>query len=106
MVVNEAGGPFELVQREIPEPGRGQVVVRVHACGVCHSDLFSKEGGFPGTTYPLVPGHEIAGVVQAVGDGVEAWEVGQRVGIGGSAVAAATATRAGAVTSSTAPPCR
>jgi D-arabinose 1-dehydrogenase-like Zn-dependent alcohol dehydrogenase len=81
-VINEAGGPFQLVQRQIPAAGRGQVVVRVHACGVCHSDLFSKEGGYPGTTYPLVPGHEIAGRVHAIGDGVHGWEIGQRVGIG------------------------
>jgi D-arabinose 1-dehydrogenase-like Zn-dependent alcohol dehydrogenase len=82
MQINEPGGDFELVHREIPVPGRGQVVVRVQACGVCHSDSFAKEGGYPGTTYPVIPGHEIAGVVHAIGDGVVPWEVGQRVGIG------------------------
>ena len=59
-------------------------MVSVQACGVCHSDVFSKEGGYPGTTYPLVPGHEIAGVIHSIGDGVDGWEVGQRVGIGWS----------------------
>jgi D-arabinose 1-dehydrogenase-like Zn-dependent alcohol dehydrogenase len=80
--VPEAGGPFELVEREIPEPGRGEARVRVQACGICHSDSLAKEGGFPGTSYPIVPGHEIAGVIDALGDGVEGWETGQRVGVG------------------------
>ena len=80
--VSEAGGEFELVEREVPTPGPGEALVRVHACGVCHSDVFAKEGGYPGVTYPLVPGHEIAGEVAALGDGVKGWEVGQRVGVG------------------------
>lgn len=80
--VAEAGGPFELVEREIPEPGRGEARVRVQACGVCHSDSYPKEGGFPGVPYPVVPGHEVAGVIDALGEGVEEWEVGQRVGVG------------------------
>jgi D-arabinose 1-dehydrogenase-like Zn-dependent alcohol dehydrogenase len=80
--VPEAGGDFELVEREVPEPGRGEALVRVEACGICHSDAFAKSGGFPGTSYPLVPGHEIAGAIESLGDGVEGWEVGQRVGIG------------------------
>jgi D-arabinose 1-dehydrogenase-like Zn-dependent alcohol dehydrogenase len=80
--VTEPGGAFELVEREIPEPGRGEVRVQVQACGVCHSDSYAKEGGFPGVTYPLVPGHEVAGVVDAVGEGISWWEVGQRVGVG------------------------
>src|SRR4051794_11279812 len=80
--VSEPGGAFELVEREVPEPGRGEVLVRVQACGICHSDSYAKEGGFPGTPYPLVPGHEIAGVIAALGDGVRGWEVGQRVGVG------------------------
>ena len=82
MVVKEAGGDFELEDRPVPEPGFDQAVVRVHACGVCHSDVLAKEGGYPGVTYPVVPGHEIAGEVAALGDGVKGWQVGQRVGVG------------------------
>jgi alcohol dehydrogenase/propanol-preferring alcohol dehydrogenase len=66
----------------VPTPGRDEALVRVHACGVCHSDVFAKEGGYPGVTHPLVPGHEIAGEIAALGDGVQGWEVGQRVGVG------------------------
>ncbi|HWH12331.1 MAG TPA: alcohol dehydrogenase [Solirubrobacteraceae bacterium] len=80
--ISEPGGDFELVERKIPEPGRGQARVRVEACGVCHSDSLAKDGGFPGVTYPVIPGHEVAGVVDALGEGVEGWEVGQRVGVG------------------------
>jgi len=80
--VGEAGADLELVEREIPEPGRGEVRVRVHACGICHSDMFAKEGGFPGVTYPVVPGHEIAGEIDALGEGVEGWTAGRRVGVG------------------------
>jgi D-arabinose 1-dehydrogenase-like Zn-dependent alcohol dehydrogenase len=80
--VSEAGGPFELVERTVPEPGRGEALVRVHACGICHSDMYVKAGGFPGTTYPLVPGHEIAGMLEAVGEDVLGWEPGTRVGVG------------------------
>lgn len=58
--VPQAGADFELVEREVPAPGRGEALVRVQACGICHSDVFAKEGGFPGVSYPLVPGHEIA----------------------------------------------
>ncbi len=80
--VSEPGGDFELVERDVPEPGRGEALVRVHACGVCHSDSFAKEGGYPGVSHPLVPGHEIAGAIETLGDGVEGWSVGQRVGVG------------------------
>jgi D-arabinose 1-dehydrogenase-like Zn-dependent alcohol dehydrogenase len=80
--VSEPGGPLELVERGVPSPGAGEVLVRVQACGVCHSDMFAVTGGFPGVTFPIVPGHEIAGVVETVGDGVEGWSVGQRVGVG------------------------
>ncbi len=80
--VSEQGGPFELVQREVPTPAAGQALVRVHACGICHSDSFAKTGGFPGISWPHVPGHEIAGEVAALGEGVKGWEVGQRVGVG------------------------
>lgn len=74
--------PFEIVEREIPNPKRGQVRVKVQACGICHSDSFVKEGTFPGIQYPRVPGHEVAGVIDAVGEEVSNWKVGQRVGIG------------------------
>lgn len=80
--VENAGGPLTLVTREVPEPGRGQVRVRVEACGVCHSDVATVEGLFPIVSYPRVPGHEIVGRVDAVGEGVPNWTAGQRVGIG------------------------
>jgi D-arabinose 1-dehydrogenase-like Zn-dependent alcohol dehydrogenase len=80
--VSEAGGAFELVERPIPDPGPGEARVRVEACGVCHSDSLAKDGGFPGVTYPVIPGHEVAGVIDALGDGVRGWDVGQRVGVG------------------------
>jgi D-arabinose 1-dehydrogenase-like Zn-dependent alcohol dehydrogenase len=76
------GGDFELVEREMPEPKPGEVRVRVQACGVCHSDSFAKDGVFPGLPYPIVLGHEIAGVIDALGEGVVGWNVGQRVGVG------------------------
>lgn len=81
MVVQEQGGDFVLDEREIPQPGFGEVLVRVHACGVCHSDVFAKEG-YPGVSWPVVPGHEIAGEIAGLGEHVRGWEVGQRVGIG------------------------
>jgi D-arabinose 1-dehydrogenase-like Zn-dependent alcohol dehydrogenase len=80
--IPHANGLLELVERDIPEPGPGQVRVKVQACGICHSDAFSKEGTFPGIRYPIVPGHEIAGVIDAVGPGVAPWQAGQRVGVG------------------------
>jgi D-arabinose 1-dehydrogenase-like Zn-dependent alcohol dehydrogenase len=82
MQVPEAGADFELVERDVPEPGRGEALVKVEACGVCHSDSYAKEGAYPGVTFPVVPGHEIAGTLEALGDGVEGWETGQRVGVG------------------------
>jgi D-arabinose 1-dehydrogenase-like Zn-dependent alcohol dehydrogenase len=75
-------GPFEIFEREIPEPGAGQVRIKVEACGICHSDVFTKEGHWPGIQYPRVPGHEIAGIIDAVGAGVAGWAAGQRVGVG------------------------
>jgi alcohol dehydrogenase/propanol-preferring alcohol dehydrogenase len=75
-------GPLEIVERPIPEPGAGTVRVRVLACGICHSDVLTKEGLWPGLQYPRVPGHEVAGVIDAVGAGVTAWKPGQRVGVG------------------------
>jgi D-arabinose 1-dehydrogenase-like Zn-dependent alcohol dehydrogenase len=80
--VPKAGADFEIVEREIPEPGARQVRIRVQACGVCHSDVFTKEGLWPGISYPRVPGHEIAGVIDAVGSGVKDWKKGERVGVG------------------------
>jgi D-arabinose 1-dehydrogenase-like Zn-dependent alcohol dehydrogenase len=80
--VAAAHGPIEVVERPIPDPGPGKVRLKVEACGLCHSDLLTKEGLFPGLAYPRIPGHEIAGVVDAVGDGVANWTKGQRVGVG------------------------
>ena len=80
--VSERGAPFELVEREVPSPEPDEALVRVQACGICHSDSFAKEGGFPGVSYPLVPGHEIAGVIESLGEEVQGWERGQRVGVG------------------------
>ena len=80
--VPKAGADFELVEREIPQPGPGHVRIRVQACGVCHSDVITKDGLFPGIAYPRVPGHEIAGVIDEVGAGVKEWKKGQRVGVG------------------------
>lgn len=74
--------PFELIEKEIPLPKRGTARVKVQACGICHSDSFTKEGLFPGIQYPRVPGHEIAGVIDALGEDSGDWKVGQRVGIG------------------------
>jgi D-arabinose 1-dehydrogenase-like Zn-dependent alcohol dehydrogenase len=76
------GADLEVVQREIPEPGPGQVRIRVQACGVCHSDVITKEGLLPGISYPRVPGHEVAGVIDAVGAGVTGWKSGERIGVG------------------------
>jgi D-arabinose 1-dehydrogenase-like Zn-dependent alcohol dehydrogenase len=76
------GADFQIVEREVPEPGAGQVRIKVQACGVCHSDVLTKEGGFPGLQYPRVPGHEVVGIIDEVGDGVSAWTKGQRVGVG------------------------
>jgi D-arabinose 1-dehydrogenase-like Zn-dependent alcohol dehydrogenase len=80
--VARPGGDLELVERPIPEPGRGQVRIKVEACGICHSDVLVKEGFWPGLQYPRVPGHEIAGRVDAVGPEVAQWKPGQRVGVG------------------------
>jgi D-arabinose 1-dehydrogenase-like Zn-dependent alcohol dehydrogenase len=80
--VPKAGADFQIVEREIPKPGAGQVRIKVQACGVCHSDVFTKEGSWPGIQYPRVPGHEIAGVIDELGANVSAWKKGQRVGVG------------------------
>lgn len=76
------GAPFELVDRAIPEPGADSLRIRVLACGICHSDSLAKDGAYPGIQYPRVPGHEVSGVIDAVGPGVEGWAPGQRVGVG------------------------
>jgi D-arabinose 1-dehydrogenase-like Zn-dependent alcohol dehydrogenase len=80
--VSRAGGPFEIVERQIPEPGAGTVRIKVQACGICHSDSLIKEGQLPGITYPRIPGHEVVGIVDAVGAGVAGWREGQRAGLG------------------------
>jgi D-arabinose 1-dehydrogenase-like Zn-dependent alcohol dehydrogenase len=80
--IGKAGGDFELVERPIPEPGRGQVRIKVEACGICHSELMVKEGYWPGLQYPRVPGHEVAGRIDAVGPDVTLWRPKQRVGVG------------------------
>ena len=80
--VSRPGAPLELVQREVPQPGPGQVRVRVEACGICHSDVFAKDGHWPGIRYPIVPGHEVVGIIDAVGSDTDPWQAGQRVGIG------------------------
>src|SRR5262245_15653744 len=80
--VSRAAGPFELVERDIPQPGPRQVRIKIQACGLCHSDTLTKEGTWPGIQYPRIPGHEIAGVIDAVGSEVPRWKQGQRVGVG------------------------
>jgi D-arabinose 1-dehydrogenase-like Zn-dependent alcohol dehydrogenase len=80
--VKDANGPFELVEREVPSPAAGQVLIKVQACGVCHSDAFTKFGALPGIAYPRVPGHEVVGVIDKVGERVPDWTLGQRVGVG------------------------
>jgi D-arabinose 1-dehydrogenase-like Zn-dependent alcohol dehydrogenase len=80
--VPKPGADFEIVEREIPKPSAGQVRIKVQACGVCRSDELTKEGQWPGIQYPRVPGHEVAGVIDELGEGVSAWKKGQRVGVG------------------------
>jgi len=81
--VSRPGGPLELVERPIPDPGPGSVRIKVQACGICHSDAMTKEGLWPGITFPRVPGHEVVGVIDAAGQDVpERWQPGQRVGVG------------------------
>ena len=80
--VSAPGAEMELVEVDMPEPGPGEVRIKVEACGVCHSDVFVKEGVFPGIDYPRIPGHEVAGTIDSLGDGVSHWAVGTRVGVG------------------------
>ncbi len=80
--VPKPGADFELVEREIPQPGAGHVRIRVQACGICHSDVVTKDGLLPGISYPRVPGHEVVGVIDEIGAGVKDWKKGERVGVG------------------------
>jgi D-arabinose 1-dehydrogenase-like Zn-dependent alcohol dehydrogenase len=80
--IPKPGGDFEIIEREIPNPGLGQVRIKVQACGVCHSDELTKEGQWPGIQYPRVPGHEVVGIIDELGAGVSDWKKGQRVGVG------------------------
>src|SRR6202795_3846267 len=80
--VPKPGGNFEIVEREIPKPGPTEVRIKVQACGICHSDAFTKDGSWPGIQYPRVPGHEVVGLVDELGDRVTEWKKGQRVGVG------------------------
>jgi len=82
MQVRHPGGPIEMAEREVPEPGAGSVRIKVEACGICHSDVFTKDGLWPGIEFPRVPGHEIAGTIDAIGKEVVGWRAGERVGIG------------------------
>src|SRR2546430_3024818 len=79
--VPRARGSFEIVEREIPQPQAGWVRIKVQACGVCHSDSLVKEGTWPGIQYPRIPGHEVIGVIDAVGPAVAGWTTGERVGV-------------------------
>jgi D-arabinose 1-dehydrogenase-like Zn-dependent alcohol dehydrogenase len=80
--IPEPGADFQFIEREIPKPGAGHVLIQVQACGVCHSDVLTKEGAWPGIQYPRVPGHEVAGIIDEVGVGVSGWTKGERVGVG------------------------
>lgn len=80
--ISAPGGNFEIVEREIPDPERGEVRIKIEACGVCHSDEMVKEGLFPGLEYPRIPGHEVAGFIDKVGEDVTSWKEGERVGVG------------------------
>jgi len=80
--IPKAGADFQIVEREIPTPNAGEVRIRVQACGVCHSDVLTKEGLWPGIQYPRTPGHEVVGIIDGVGDRVSEWTVGQRAGVG------------------------
>lgn len=80
--VGKAGGGFELVEREMPQPGGGEVRIKVQPCGICFSDHLVKDGAWPGLAYPRVPGHEVAGVIDEVEAGVTEWKKGDRVGVG------------------------
>ncbi|HTP85440.1 MAG TPA: alcohol dehydrogenase [Bryobacteraceae bacterium] len=80
--VSQPGADFEIVEREMPKPGVGEVRIKVQACGICHSDVVVKDGRWPGLRYPRVPGHEVVGIIDELGAGVSVWTMGQRVGVG------------------------
>ena len=80
--VQEPGGPLRVVERQVPQPAPHEVRIKVQACGICHSDVLTKQGLWPGIRYPRIPGHEIAGVIDAVGSNVDDWKSGERVGVG------------------------
>ena len=80
--VARANGPLEMVTVDIPKPGSRQALVKIQACGVCHSDFFTVAGAYPGIQFPRVPGHEVVGTIQALGSDVPEWKVGARVGVG------------------------
>jgi D-arabinose 1-dehydrogenase-like Zn-dependent alcohol dehydrogenase len=80
--IPKAGVDFQIVERAIPQPGEAQVRIKVHACGICHSDALTMEGTWPGIQYPRVPGHEVAGIIDELGTGVSGWKKGQRAGVG------------------------
>jgi alcohol dehydrogenase/propanol-preferring alcohol dehydrogenase len=80
--VSRPGGPLEVVERELAEPAAGEVQLKVEACGICHSDTLVREGGWPGMKYPRVPGHEVVGIIEAIGAGVTGFSRGERVGVG------------------------
>ena len=80
--IPKPGADFQIVEREIPKPGAGQVRIKVQACGICHSDMLTKEGMWPGIQYPRIPGHEVVGIIDELGEGVSEWKAGQRVGVG------------------------
>jgi D-arabinose 1-dehydrogenase-like Zn-dependent alcohol dehydrogenase len=84
MIVPRPNAPFELVERDIPQPGKGEVLIKVRACGVCHSDVVTVQGLFPGIEYPRIPGHEVIGTIEMVGANVQGWKAGTRVGVGWS----------------------
>ena len=96
MVVGERGGRFVAEQRDIPVPGPEEMRIRVQACGVCHSDVVTVQGPFPIVQYPHVPGHEVIGVVDALGEGVHGWKVGSRAGVGWFGGSCGYAANAGA----------
>ena len=97
--VTRVKGPFELVEREIPQPAAGQMRIKVEACGICPSDAMTKEGLWAGIQYPRVPGHEIAGVIDAIGTGVAGWTLVNASAWAGTAAIADTVTLAAAATS-------
>lgn len=80
--VSAPGAEFKLIEKEIPEPGKGEVLIKVEACGICRGDALAKEGRFPGIKYPVIPGHEVVGIIEKAGGGVGSWPVGKRVGVG------------------------